>query len=185
MSKEYVWELEIDDDYKIFKCVVTDTEVITYEGNKEYKHLKITNPVKKIGVLQLDTETKVYGEMVPIRVEKEIPYLLVDGRWIMSDTTRDERLEKGIMTYRRNGIVEISAGVAMLISCLVLYLVQGSVGTMSLMIALGFMCVFAGVSTLIRLKQELDALVEAEKEKAADREAKRAAKALEAPQEEV
>lgn len=176
MSKEFVWELEIDDEYKIFKCVVGDKEVVTYEGDVEKKHLKITNPVKKIGVLQIDTTTRVYGDMVPIRMENDTPYLLLEGKWIMSDTTRDERLEKAVNTHRRNATIELCAGVVILCSCVALYIMKRSLDSLSLMIAIGFMCVFAGISTMVRLKQELNALVEAEKEQAAEKAAKKAAK---------
>ena len=179
MSKEFVWELEIDNDYKIFKCVVGEKEVTTYEGDVERKHLKITNPVKKIGVLQIDTETRVYGDMVPFRMENDTPYLLLEGKWIMSDTTRDERMEKAVATYRRNSFIEIVAGAVMLLACLVIYLVNGTVGSSSILSIIGIMLVFAGVSTMIRLKQELDGLIEIEKEKAAEKAAKKEAWAAE------
>lgn len=176
MSKEFVWELEIDDDYKIFKCVVGEKEVVTYEGDVEKKHLKITNPVKKIGVLQIDTTTKIYGEMIPIRMENDTPYLLLEDKWIMSDTTRDERLEKAVNTHRRNSILELCIGIALLLGCAILYAVKGTVDSIYMMVAIGFMLVFAGISTMVRLKQELTALVEAEQEKAAERAAKKAEK---------
>lgn len=175
MSKEFVWELEIDDDFKIFKCVVGEKEVVTYEGDVEKKHLKITNPVKKIGVLQIDTTTKVYGEMIPFRMENDTPYLLLEGKWIMSDTTRDERLEKAVVTHRRNSMIELCVGVVLLCACVVCYITNRFVDSLSLMIAIGIMCVFAGISTMVRLKQELTALVEAEKEQAAEKAAKKAA----------
>ena len=174
MSKEFVWELEIDDDFKIFKCVVGDKEVVTYEGDVEKKHLKITNPVKKIGVLQIDTTTRVYGDLIQFRMENDTPYLLLEGKWIMSDTTREENLEKAVNTHRRNSFVEIITGGAMLLGSLILYLVNGTLGKMSILAIIGVMMVFAGVSTLIRLKQELTALVEAEKEQAEEKAAKRA-----------
>lgn len=174
MSKEFVWELEIDNDYKIFKCVVGDKEVVTYEGDVEKKHLKITNPVKKIGVLQIDTQTKVYGDLIPFRMENDTPYLLIEGSWIMSDTTRDERLEKAVNTHRRNSIMEIGVGAAMLLISLVIYLVNGALSSLSILSIIGVMVLFAGVSTMVRLKQELSALVEAEKEKAAEKAAKKA-----------
>ena len=189
MSKEFVWELEIDDEYRIFRCVVEDTEVITYEGDVEKKHLKITNPVKKIGILQIDTTTRIYGDMIPFRMENDTPYLLVDGTWIMSDTTRDQRLEKAVETYRRNSTIEVVAGIVLLLASLGIYLVKGELGQLSMMAIIGVMILFAGFSTMVRLKQELAALVEAEKEKAAERAAKKAAReaqmiSLEAPAEE-
>ena len=186
MSKEFVWELEVDNDFKIFKCVVGDREVVTYEGDVEKKHLKITNPVKKIGVLQIDTETRIFGEMVPFRMENDTPYLLLEGKWIMSDTTRDERLEKAVNTHRRNSMLELCVGLALLMGCAILYAVKGSVGSLSMLIAIGFMLVFAGISTMVRLKQELTSLVELEKERAEEKAAKKAAWAegrLEAPEE--
>lgn len=179
MGKEFVWELEIDNDYKIFKCVVGEKEVVTYEGDVEKKHLKITNPVKKIGILQIDTETRIYGDMVPFRMENDTPYLLIEGSWIMSDTTRDERLEKAVNTHRRNAMVEICVGAAMILGCVILHVVKGSMGALSMLVAVGAMILFAGISTMVRLKQELDALVEAEKEKAEEKAAKKAAWAAE------
>lgn len=184
MSKEFVWELEVNNDYKIFKCVVGDKEVVTYEDGVEKKHLKITNPVKKIGVLQIDTQTKVFGDLVPFRMENDTPYLLLENKWIMSDTTRDERVEKAATTYRRNSLIEICVGAAMLLCCLIFYLVNGAVGSVSILGIIGVMLVFAGVSTMIRLKQELSALVEAEKEKAEEKAAKKAAWAAERAEQE-
>lgn len=179
MSKEFVWELEIDKDFKIYKCVVTDTEVITYEGDVEKKHLKITNPVKKIGVLQIDTQTRIYGDLVPFRMENDTPYLLLEGSWIMSDTTRDERMEKAVATHRRNSIMETIVGAMMLLTSLVIYLVKGSLGSLSILAIIGVMIAFAGISTMIRLKQELEGLIEIEKEKAAEKAEKIAAWAAE------
>lgn len=179
MSKEFVWELEIDNDFKIFKCVVGDTEVVTYEGDVEKKHLKITNPVKKIGVLQIDTTTRVYGDLIPFRMENDTPYLLIEGKWIMSDTTRDENLERAVNTHRRNAMIELCAGIAMLLGCVVMYVTKRGVDNLMLLVAIGVMLVYAGVSTMIRLKQELTALVEAEQEHAEEKAAKRAARAAE------
>ena len=153
MSKEFVWELELEDDYKLFKCVVGDKEVITYEGDVEKKHLKITNPVKKIGVLQIDTTTRIYGDMVPFRMENDTPYLLLDGKWIMSDTTRDERLETAVHTHRRNSIIELCIGVLLLLACVVMYVWKRSLDSLSMLIAIGFMLVFAGISTMVLLNQ--------------------------------
>lgn len=35
MSKEFVWELEVDNDYKIYKCVVGETEVVTMKAMRK------------------------------------------------------------------------------------------------------------------------------------------------------
>ena len=175
MSKEFIWELEVDNDFKIFKCVVSDTEVVTYEGDEEKKHLKITNPKKKIGVLQIDTQTRIFGDMIPIRMENDTPYLMLEGKWIMSDTTRDQRLEKAVNTHRRNSIIELCIGLVILCACAVMYVVKRSLDSLSILIAIGFMLVYAGVSTMVRLKQELSDLVELEKERQEEKRAKRAA----------
>ena len=37
--KEHIWYLEVDGEEKIFKCLVTETECITFLGDVEHKHL--------------------------------------------------------------------------------------------------------------------------------------------------
>ena len=56
MGKEFIWKIDVDGETKEWKCVLEDTEVITYEEGTESGRLAITNPEVKQHVLQIDTE---------------------------------------------------------------------------------------------------------------------------------
>ena len=71
--KEFVWNLDIDGQEKVWKCLVTEKECVTFEGDVECKHLKVMNPVRQEKILQIDTVTTVYGKQTPFQLENGIP----------------------------------------------------------------------------------------------------------------
>ncbi len=174
-TKEYVWYLDIDNEDKIFKCVVTDTECITYEGEQERKHLKITNPVRKNKVLQIDTITSIYGQMIPFQLENGVPYIQINGSWQMSETNRQERIAQNIKVNKNSSFIEIGAGVALIGVMLVKYFLTGDMGKWWFLSVMGAMLVIAGCSNLARLKTEMGMMKEAEAELAREKEEARAA----------
>ncbi len=173
--KEYVWYLDIDNEDKIFKCLVTDTECITYEGDKEHKHLKITNPVRKNRVLQIDTVTSVYGQILPFQLENGVPYIKIDGSWKMSETNRQERIAQNIRVNRISSFLLIGAGIAVTLVMLAKHYLTGDVGKWWFLSIMGAMLIISGCSNLVRLKKELEILEEAEAEMALEKEEARAA----------
>lgn len=162
MNKEYVFQLEMGGEIKEWRCVVRDTEVVTYKDGQEHKHLKITNPVCKEGVLQIDTNTVVCGELVPFQLERNIPYVKIDGVWKMSETTRQDRLNESVKIQKKNMTVETSVGAAFMVAVLVKYLVTGEVGDWWMGVVMGGFCFASGLMRFVRMKQELAALAEEE-----------------------
>lgn len=175
LPKEYVWTLVIDDEEKIFKCLVTETEVITYEGDREHKHLKITNPECMEGVLQIDTTTKIYGDMVDFQLERFIPYIKLEGRWVMSDTTEQDRLQEAEALHRKNAKQQIISGIGCLLIVLAKQLITGDIGDWWMLNVFGIFFIASGAMTLVRLRNELNAIREEEEKQA---QAKAAAKAM-------
>lgn len=188
--KEYVWTLDIGGEEKVWKCLVTETECITFEGDVEKKHLKIMNPVRKEKVLQIDTITVVYGQQTPFQLENGIPYIRIDGHWKMSDTTHDDRIEQAVHIHQRNSKFEFIAGIVFFAVAIIKKLVTGELGDWWMLNVLGAFCILSAVMRMVRLRNELTALKEAAEEEEAEKAAAKAKKegegpgALEAPESE-
>ena len=163
LPKEYVWILEIDEADHEFKCLVTENEVITYEDGVEHKHLKITDHTCMEGVLQIDCETKIFGEMYPFQLERYIPYIKLD-RWIMSDTTRDERMAEQVAIYKKQSKQETVLGIIMILVHLLGQLVVPVLKEMWMLSIFGILFVSSAAYRMVRLRNELKALEEAKAE---------------------
>lgn len=155
MSKEFVWDIDVDGEIKVWKCVVHETEVVTYEGDEEKKHLKITNPESKQGVLQIDTVTRVYDEECPFQLEKGVPYIKLDGRWTMSSTTFEDRKQKLLKTHKITAYVQLGLGLVMGAACLVRYLLQGTMGNWWFLLVLGSIVAVSGFVQYGTIKSQL------------------------------
>ena len=107
MSKEYIWSMEVDGVDHTWKCVVTDTQCIFYEEEVESGRLDIVNPEKKQGILQIDDKVAVFGRECPFQLENGIPYVKIDTRWVMSDTTMVARQQKMLYNQKVTGLVQI------------------------------------------------------------------------------
>ncbi len=156
--KEYIWTLDINGEKKLWKCLVTQTECVTYEGDVERKHLKIMNPVRKEAVLQIDTITVVYGRQTPFQLENGIPYLQLDDHWEMSDTTRDDRFAKAIQIQRNRSTIESIFGTVLLIAALLRRWLTGGWGDWWMLMVLGLFFFASATVRMIRLKKELSAM---------------------------
>ena len=163
LPKEYVWALEIDGQDHEFKCLVTEDEVITYEDGQEHKHLKVVDHTCYEGVLQIDCETKIFGEMTPFQLERYIPYIKLD-RWIMSDTTRDDRMAEQIKIYKNQSKWEAILGVAVIILHLIIELFFKDFGEVWMLSVFGIFFISSAVYRMARLRNELTALKEAKEE---------------------
>lgn len=184
LPKEYSWLLAIDGEEKLFKCLVTETEVITYEGDQEHKHLKITDPTCMEGVLQIDTVTKIYGQMVDFQLERFIPYIKLGGKWTMSDTTEDDRLQEQIAIYKKQSLQETIVGIACEVVVLVKKLIVGEIGDWWMLNVFGILFIASALMRLVRLKNEVMAIREAEAEEEAERQARQARREAEKAEEE-
>ncbi len=163
LPKEYVWALEIDEVDHEFKCLVTEDEVITYEDGVEHKHLKVVDHTCMEGVLQIDCETKIFGEMYPFQLERYIPYIKLD-RWIMSDTTRDDRIQEQVAIYRKQSRIEYIIGGVMILLNVILGVAFGMFEDTLMFSVIGMLFIVSGAYQMIRVKQELAAMEEAKKE---------------------
>ena len=163
LPKEYVWALEIDEVDHEFKCVVYEDEVVTYEDGVEHKHLKVTDHTCEVGVLQIDCETKLFGQMTPFQLERYIPYIKLD-RWIMSDTTRDDRMAEQIQIYKNQSKWETILGIGMILFHLIIELFFPDFGEVWMFTVLGIFFISSAIYRLARLRNEITALEEAKAE---------------------
>lgn len=186
LPKEYVWELEVDGVDRLFRVVVDENMCTTYLDDQELKHLKVMDKTCKVGVLQIDTITSINGQKIPFQLERYIPYIKLDGKWKMSDTTRQDRFEEGVAIHRRNSKIESIVGGSMLAVALLMYLFMGRDSDWWMVFVLGVFIIFSAISRLVRLRNELNALKEAEEAAAAEESAAgEEVPELEAPEEEA
>lgn len=171
LPKEYVWTLDIEGEEKIFKCLVTETEVITFEGDVEHKHLKITDPTCMEGVLQIDTATRIFGDMVDFQLERFIPYIRLDGRWVMSDTTEKDRMNEQIAIYKKQSMQECIAGIGAILVVLAKQLITGDIGDWWMLTVFGVFFISSAALRMVRLRNEINALKELEAEAEAEKAA--------------
>lgn len=188
LPKEYIWRLIYGEEEHEFKCLVTETEVITYEDGVEHKHLKIMDPTCMEGVLQIDTKTKIFGDMVDFQLERFIPYIrLEDGNWHMSHTTEDDRLQEQIHIYKNQSKWETITGFILILISVAEWIIRGQMVDLWMFMVFGIFFICSAVYRLARLKQEMDGLAEVKAERLREEELKaemKAEAALEAPKEE-
>ena len=158
MSREYIFTLEVEEEEVIWKCVVGENEVITYEGDVECKRLKIMNHEKKPGVLQIDCVTRVYDEILPFQLENGMPFIKIDGVWVESDTTTEDKLQAKIRKYKKESYVYAFVGLIMIVGYIIVSLVRGHWGEWPIAPIMGIFCISSGAMTMVRLRNELDAI---------------------------
>ena len=169
LPKEYIWDLEVEGNPREFKCLVTEEGVTTYEDGVEHKHLKITDPTCMEDVLQIDCETKIFGEMIPFQLERFVPYIKLDGHWVMSDTTKEDRLQQQIAIYKKQSKQEAVVGVIALLVVLGMVIVTGGMGDLWILSVFGIFFLTSAGMRMARLKNELTAMREAQEEAAREK----------------
>lgn len=163
VNKEYIWELEVDNDLHEFKVFVGEDECITYADGVECKHLKIMDKRQMEGLLQIDCETRVLDEVTGFQLENGIPYIKIENedgdlRWCMSDTTREDRLQEKVRILKKEAYGYGLIGVLFIIMAFVERIITGEFGNPPILIIMGMMF-FAGCAMqLVRLKNELEAM---------------------------
>ena len=181
---------ELDGEEKVWKCVVGEKECVTYEGDVERKHLKIMNPVRERKILQIDTVTVVYGKQTPFQLENGIPYIQLDGTWVSSDTTKQDRLEATVKMHQRNSKLECIAGACFLLVAAGKKIISGELGDWWMLNVFGIFCFASAIMRMVRLQNELRAMREDAEMEAEEKMARKAAAegkkeepaALEAPE---
>ena len=158
MTKEYIFTLEVEDEEVIWKCIVGENDCVTYEGDVECERFTLTTSERKPHVLQLDTKAKVYDDVLPLQVENGMPFIKIEGKWIASDTTEEDRIQANILKYKKESYLIASVGVAILIYFLIDTLIHGGIQGWPIAPVLGVFCLSAAAYTLVRVRNELDAM---------------------------
>ena len=160
INKDYIWELEVDDVVHEFKVFVGEDECITYADGVECKHLKIMDKTQMYGVLQIDCQTRVLDEVTDFQLENGIPYIKLedeDGKlvWVMSDTTKEDRLQDKIKGIKRESYGYAAIGVVVAIICVIQYLIEGTLGEWPILPIMSLFCFVCCGMQLVRLRNEL------------------------------
>ena len=163
VNKMYVWELEVDGEMVEWKCFVGEDECITYEGDRECKHLKIMDKTQAQGVLQIDCKTRVWDEIVPFQLENGVPYIKLtdengESKWRSSDTTKEDRLQAQIRKVKTEAYVSLGFGALLILVTIGQFLIFKTLGDWPLAPMIACLCFAAAGMNLIRLKQELEAM---------------------------
>ena len=154
MSKEYAWTLNVNGTDEPWKCVVTEEECITFEGDVETGRVRIENPVKKQGVLQIDGSVTVYGKACPFQLENGIPYVMIKGKWEMSETTFQDRQKKLLENQKITAIAQMIMGVVICLAVLAAYLLGFEIGNWWFCAIIGSMMGVVGGIQAYTLKKE-------------------------------
>lgn len=158
MTKEYIFTLVIDEEDKIWKCVVSDDKCVTYEGDTLCQTFDLTTSERAPHVLQLDTVAKVYEEELPLQVENGMPFLKLGGKWEASDTTDEDRLQATVSKYKRESVYYGIIGIVLILVQVIDQHTIGYLTDVPMFIMLGIFCIFTGASNLVRVKNELEAM---------------------------
>ncbi len=174
VSNEHIFSIDYDGVVKEWKCVVLENEVVTYEDGVEKKHLKIMNKERAPQVLQIDTVTSIYGEMIPFQLENGIPFIKLQGEWISSDTFDVAKRNAAVKMYRRQSKQEAICGAACLLVVLAKQLITGDIDNWWMLGIFGMFFISSAALRIGRLQSELNIIknaeMEAEKEAAKETE---------------
>lgn len=146
------------------------------------------DPTCRVGVLQIDTKTKIFGDMVDIQLERFIPYIrLEDGNWHMSHTTEEDRMQEQIQIYKNQSKWETITGIVLMLISFAEKLIRGAMTDLWIFLVIGIFFICSAVCRMARLKQEMEGLEEVKAERLAEEAARAALKekaALEAAKKE-
>ena len=155
MTKEYIYKLEIYGEEVIWKCVISDDTCMTYEGDTLCETFQLDTSERKPHVIQLDTKAKVFQEVLPLQVENGMPFLKMDGKWVCSNTTDEDRLQANLRKHKRGAYFYVLVGIAMLIFNGLDRRYFHLTDELPIFIVMGIFSITSGVGTMIRLKNEL------------------------------
>ena len=155
MGKEFVWSMVVDGESKPWICRVDETECVIIEDGQETQRIVIGNPEKKVGILQIDCEVEVYGLSCGFQLENGIPYIKMDGKWKMSETTMKDRQDKFVKTQYLGGMIQFAIGVALCLGVFVLQLVAGDTGKWWFLSIMGSFFAIVGGSQWYAARKEI------------------------------
>lgn len=163
VNKEYIWELEADGQIHEFKVFVGEDECITYADGVECKHLKIMDKRQIEGLLQIDCETRVLDEISPFQLENGIPYIKLEDEdgdlvWIMSDTTKEDRLQQKVKNLKKEAYGYAAVGGASALACVIQFLIEGTLGEWPILPVMSIFFFSGYGMQMVRLKNELEAM---------------------------
>ena len=114
MSKEFIWGSD-------FKVLVEDGVCTTFENGVLTNRLPYD--AAKNG-LMIDEVIEVRGQRVSFQLENGVPYLQLDGKWVASDTTIEERKAKLLESEKRSSRMLAIIGVFLIAFAAVMCLVR-------------------------------------------------------------
>ena len=155
MSKEFVWNMTVDGEEKPWICRVDEEECVILEDGAETQRIKIENPLKKVGVLQIDGEVSAFGVTCGFQLENGIPYIRMVGKWQMSQTTMKDRQDKYMYNQMVGGLAQFVLGLAMCLGVLILYLVTGSTGKWWFLAIMGSFMAVIGISQWYTVRKDV------------------------------
>lgn len=188
-SNNHVFSIDYNGEIKKWNCVVLENEVVAYERSKETARMKLTNKECAPHVIQLDTVVNIYGEDIPFQVENGFPFIKLEGEWVSSDTFTEAKREAAIKMHKRSSKQECIMGALLLIGMFAIWLINGDLGDWWILSVFGIFFLSSAGMRMVRLRNELMAIKEAEQEAAAEEaepqiDAIAAARALKAGKEE-
>ena len=188
-SNNHVFSIDYNGEIKKWNCVVLENEVVAYERSKETARMKLTNKECAPHVIQLDTVVNIYGEDIPFQVENGFPFIKLEGEWVSSDTFTEAKREAAIKMHKRSSKQEGIMGALLLIGMFAMWLINGDLGEWWILSVFGIFFLSSAGMRMVRLRNELMAIKEAEQEAAAEEaepqiDAIAAARALKAGKEE-
>ena len=133
-----------------------------------FKSSKIMDKTRAPQVLQIDTVTSIYGEMIPFQLENGFPFIKLEGEWVPSDTFTVARRDTQVKMYRRNSFQQMAIGTVLLLALLILWIVMKAVGDLWILSVFGIFFISSGMFTLVRVRNELQAYKEVEEAAAAE-----------------
>ena len=169
LPKEYVWTLLIDEEEREYTCLVTETDVTTFEDGVQKDHILIEDTTCLEGTLQIDTKTEIFGGMVEFQLERFIPYIRLEGSWAMSHTTENDRMNEQIAIYKKQSFWETVVGSALLVATLLKTLITGAMDDWWMMIVMGIFILSCAALRMVRLRNELNALKELKEQAEAEK----------------
>lgn len=163
VNKEYIWDLEVDNDIHEFKVFLGEDACITYADGVECKRLKIMDKRQMEGVIQINCQTRVLDEVTDFQLENGIPYIKLedeDGkrRWFASDTTKEDRLQARIRSVKKEAYGYAVIGLVFFIAALIQKIVTGHFDDVFMVPMMGIFCFTCCGLQLVRLKNELEAM---------------------------
>ncbi len=163
VNKEYIWDLEVDNDMHEFKVFVGEDECITYADGVECKRLKIMDKRQMVGLLQIDCQTRVFDEITGFQLENGIPYIKLededgDRRWFMSDTTKEDRLQEKTRQLKKEAYGYAIIGLIFFAIALGQKIITGRFDDVFMVPMMGIFCFTCCGMQMVRLKNELEAM---------------------------